>query len=128
MTSEAVPFCSVIVPTRARPRTLAGCLTALSRLEYPPDRFEIVVVDDGGGGGTSSLSSLVQEMRSRLSLRLLVQEHAGPSAARNTGARSAGGELLVFTDDDCQPHRHWLQRLAAAYPASPDCGFGGRAT
>src|SRR5690606_32820954 len=33
----------------------------------------------------------------------------GSYAARNMGLRHARGELLVFTDADCQPHADWLQ-------------------
>ncbi len=41
------PEFSIIVPTFNRPTQLAACLTALARLDYPRDRFEVVVVDDG---------------------------------------------------------------------------------
>jgi len=41
------PFFSVIVPTYNCPEKLADCLESLSHLEYPRDRFEIIVGDDG---------------------------------------------------------------------------------
>jgi glycosyltransferase involved in cell wall biosynthesis len=41
------PFFSVIVPTYDRPGKLAGCLQALSLLDYPSNCFEVTVVDDG---------------------------------------------------------------------------------
>jgi len=40
------PFFSIIVPTYNRPAQLGLCLTYLSRLEYEPDRFEVIVVDE----------------------------------------------------------------------------------
>ena len=100
MTQKALPFCSVIVPTRDRPDSLAECVAALSRLDYPSDRFEVIVVDDGSA---APLSGLVDEARGKVSITLVRQESAGPGVARNTGARTARGELLVFTDDDCRP-------------------------
>jgi hypothetical protein len=33
------------------------------------------------------------------------------SAARNAGAEAALGEVLAFTDDDCEPDREWIARL-----------------
>ena len=44
---------------------------------------------------------------------LVVVEHAGPAAARNAGAARAKGELLAFTDDDCQVTAGWLRAFAA---------------
>jgi GT2 family glycosyltransferase len=117
------PACSVIVPTHSRPRQLSACLEALSRLDYPRDRFEVIVVDDEG---EDPAAPVVEAFRGRLSLTLLVQKRAGPAAARNTGAEHARGDLLVFTDDDCKPAASWLPSLARRFAAEPDRALGGR--
>ena len=41
---------SIVVPTYNRPDILAGCLRSLDALDYPADRYEIIVVDDGTQG------------------------------------------------------------------------------
>jgi cellulose synthase/poly-beta-1,6-N-acetylglucosamine synthase-like glycosyltransferase len=117
-----VPTCSVIVPTHARPRQLAGCLEALSRLDYPRGRLEVLVVDDDGG---VALAPVVDAFRDRLDLTLLVQSRGGPAAARNAAAKRARGDLLAFTDDDCRPAPDWLRRLAERFAEEPDRAFGG---
>jgi GT2 family glycosyltransferase len=117
------PFCSIIVPTYRRPPRLAQCLEALARLDYPRERFEVIVVDDGGG---APLDHVVAPYRDRLDVTLLTRPHAGPAAARNAGAARARGELLVFTDDDCRPAPTWLRHLAERFAAAPDRAFGGR--
>jgi GT2 family glycosyltransferase len=122
MESERVDF-SVIVPTYARPRQLAACLESLARLDYPRDRFEILVVDDGSGTPPEALTA---SFRDRLDVTLLTQRHAGPAAARNAGAARARGRFLVFTDDDCLPAPDWLRRLEAAFEHTPDHMLGGR--
>jgi glycosyltransferase involved in cell wall biosynthesis len=33
---------------------------------------------------------------------------SGPAAARNLGWRSASGDIIAFTDDDCLPDSNWL--------------------
>jgi len=38
---------SLIIPTYQRPAQLSTCLRALAQLDYPRDRFEVIVVDDG---------------------------------------------------------------------------------
>ncbi len=48
MTDTRPPRFTIVIPTRDRPRRLASCLEAVSRLRFPRARFEAVVVDDGG--------------------------------------------------------------------------------
>jgi GT2 family glycosyltransferase len=117
------PFFSIIIPTYARPRQLAVCLQSLTRLDYPRDRFEVIVVDDGS---EIPPEDVVAPFRSQIEVMLLTQANAGPAAARNTGAARAQGEFLAFTDDDCAPAPDWLQTLAARFAVTPDHLIGGR--
>ena len=120
---QKLPFISIIVPTYDRPRQLATCLESLSCLDYPRDRFEVIVVDDGS---PMPPEDVVDSFHDRLDVTLLTHPHAGPAAARNTGAARAKGEFLVFTDDDCGPAPDWLQALAARFARVPDHAIGGR--
>ena len=68
-------------------------------------------MDDGSTDGTKD----VARSFAGLSLRVLeTSGGAGPGAARNIGAASARGELLVFIDADCEPEPDWLARIVAA--------------
>lgn len=116
------PYFSIIVPTYRRPQQLAACLESLARLEYPCNRFEVIVVDDGGGGSLDAVVALVGDS---FQVKLLRQPHVGPSGARNTGAAEARGEYLVFTADDCTPAANWFTALAARFAANPECAVGG---
>lgn len=120
--SAPLPYCSVIVPTYRRPRILSGCLAALGSLDYPSDRFEVIVVDDGGD---EPLDAVVAPLRERVTTTLVRQHRQGPGAARNTGAARARGTLLAFTDDDCRPTREWLVRLAREHARDPGVMLGG---
>jgi cellulose synthase/poly-beta-1,6-N-acetylglucosamine synthase-like glycosyltransferase len=117
------PFISIVIPTYNRQEQLAICLRACSRLDYPRDRFEVIVVDDGG---TMPVDEVVNRFHALLTLKLLRQDNAGPATARNRGATEATGEFLAFTDDDCAPASNWLEALAAQFVASPDCAVGGQ--
>ena len=117
------PTFSIVIPTYNRPAQLNVCLQACARLDYPDDRFEVIVVDDGG---SSSLDAMAARFHGVLKLKLLRQENAGPAAARNKGASEATGEYLAFTDDDCAPESNWLQELASQFSVSPDCVVGGQ--
>jgi len=102
------PLFSIVIPTRNRPASLLDCVQAICLLEYPANRFEVIVVDDGGEPPLESVASID---RRRINLVFLRQDPRGPAAARNAGAAHARGRYLVFTDDDCRPGSTWLQRL-----------------
>jgi glycosyltransferase involved in cell wall biosynthesis len=117
------PFFSIIVPTFNRPFTLTHCLQSLERLDYPRDRFEVIVVDDGS---ESAAETVVSHFGNRLNATLITQTHSGPATARNKGAAHAKGEFLAFTDDDCTPAVDWLKALAHRFNGTPDDMIGGR--
>jgi len=117
-----LPVFSIIIPTYNRPGQLADCLEALAQLDYPPDRFEVLVVDDGGA---VSPASVVDRFQQCLAIRLIRQANAGPGSARNTGAKNAKGQILAFTDDDCLPQSDWLRTLAMRFLSASDSVFVG---
>lgn len=117
-----VPFFSIIVPTWNRPKQLRACLLSLAKLEYPSDRFEVIVVDDGSDPPV--FSTVGGEMPA-CPVTWLYQSNAGPAAARNAGAAKAQGQYLAFTDDDCAPAPDWLRRLAGGFERSPGALVGG---
>ena len=58
-------------------------------------------------------------------VRLLRLAPVGLSAARNAGAAAASGEILAFTDDDCEPDREWLVRLRRVFADGRFAAAGG---
>lgn len=116
-------YFSIIIPTYRRPERLAVCLQSLAGLDYPRERFEVIVVDDGS---LAPPKAVVADFHECFDVMLLTQAHAGPATARNTGATQARGEFLAFTDDDCEPAADWLRTLAQRFIATPDCAIGGR--
>ena len=119
------PSFSIIVPTYRRPESLRRCLCSLTELDYDPELYEVVVVDDGSLPAVS-VERAVLESGGRVSKRLIRQEHGGPAAARNAGARRARFELLAFTDDDCRPDPCWLAELASSWGECESRVVGGR--
>lgn len=114
---------SVIIPTYNRPQQLADCVTSLVKLEYPRDRFEVIIMDDGGD---KPLDSVIAPFQDHLNIALLRQNNAGPAAARNRAAQQAQGKYLAFTDDDCRPAPNWLTALEACFTKAPQDIVGGR--
>jgi glycosyltransferase involved in cell wall biosynthesis len=107
-------FFSVVIPTYNRLPILEKCLTALEqqalRVDSDVTGYEVVVVDDGSTDGTidwlTSNAALVPHVR------LLVQEHQGPAAARNLGVEKAEGDTVIFIDSDLVVTATFLQSHA----------------
>jgi len=76
-------------------------------------------VNDGGDARVEELA------RAYESIRYLAVEHGGLSAARNTGAAAAGGEILVYTDDDCIAEADWLKWIVKLFSEDPKIGAVG---
>lgn len=112
-----IPTFSIVVPAHSRPVHLARCLEAIAALDYPGDRFEVVVVDDGS---EAPLQDAVEPFRRRVAIETVRQSNRGPAAARNAGAAVAGGSFLAFTDDDCLPASGWLKAFARQFDAGDD--------
>ncbi|MEL6552773.1 MAG: glycosyltransferase [Cyanobacteria bacterium J06621_11] len=119
----SLPSFSIVIPTFNRPKQLEGCLSALVALDYPKDRYEIIVVDDGS---QEPLTKTVAPFQQDVQVMLIRQANAGPAAARNEGVERASGDYIAFTDDDCMPEREWLQQFAIALQSNPDAMVGGR--
>lgn len=111
------PFISVIVCTYNGTGTLRDCLSSLQNLRYPS--YEILVIDDGSTLDIASIAAGFPEVR------LIRQEHAGLSVARNLGAQEARGEILAYTDDDCLADEDWLTHLAAGFDQAKWVACGG---
>lgn len=84
---------SVIIPNYNRERLIGETLQCLLNQTRPPD--EVIVVDDGSSDRSVEVVRTFGER-----VRLVVQENAGPAAARNHGLSLAHGELVQFFDSD----------------------------
>ena len=109
---------SVVVPTRDRPDRLARCLAALDRQTV--DDLEIVVVDDASRDAAAVAAAVARVSRARL----LRGEGRGPAAGRNAGLRAAGGAVVCFTDDDCEPVPGWVAALVGRIESGADAAAG----
>src|SRR5437763_16556472 len=104
----AVERATIIIPTFNGASRIERCLLAL-RHQQAECEIETLVVDDGS---TDSTADVVGRYPS---VRLIQQNNAGPAAARNRGAREARGDVLLFTDDDCEPAPGWLHAMLAHF-------------
>lgn len=122
--SRSSPSISLLLATYEMPKHLELVFAALERQSF--SSFEILLCDDGSGESTKDVISRFAPLFDKKGIVLvhLWQENHGFRKCRllNEGIRRSRGELLVFLDGDCVPHRdflrdHWETRLDGTYGA-----------
>lgn len=90
------PVLSLVLPVYNVAPWLPACLDSIAAQTRQPD--EIIAVDDGA---TDESPRILADYATLLpQMRIVRQENAGLSAARNTGLARATGEWLAFLDSD----------------------------
>ena len=106
------PSLSIVVPAFNNPRDLEDCLSALLAEATP--HTEIIVVDDGSTEQICSVATTKGVSVVRL------DQNAGPSSARNAGARRATGDIVLFIDSDVVVSSGAIDRLLQVFAANDD--------
>lgn len=96
---------SVIIPLYNKEQTILSSIESVLSQSFQD--IELIVVDDGSTDSSVSIVEGIEDCR----IKLIKQENAGPGAARNTGARQAKGEWLVFLDADDELCKGALQHM-----------------
>lgn len=89
---------SVVIPVRNGSSLLPVLFDALDGQTDPVDR--VIVVDDGSTDDTRTISE-------HRGMTVVDSPGSGPYAARNTGWRSVGTELVAFVDARSRPLPRW---------------------
>jgi mycofactocin system glycosyltransferase len=113
------PKVSIIIPVRDQPGDLIECLQSLTNLDYPRDRFEVIVVDD------SSQTEVSQIITTPDVTVIRQAESQGASVCRNIGARETQGDILAFLDADCMARENWLKEIIPFFQTATVGAIGG---
>jgi len=87
-----------IIPVYNTERYVLRCLHSIVNQQLWPDDYEILVVDDGSTDGSRAVVEAFA--RDNRQVKLLTQENAGVSAARNLAMDKARGRYVMFVDSD----------------------------
>jgi mycofactocin glycosyltransferase len=114
-----LPLVSIIIPVRNRPLEIRDCLESLQRLDYPRDRYEVIVVDDAS---TDNTREVVSEFPATL---IAVGKNRQAPFCRNLAAQRAKGSILAFIDSDCLADPLWLRELVTYFKDPTTGAVGG---
>ncbi|MCK6452761.1 MAG: glycosyltransferase family 2 protein [Alphaproteobacteria bacterium] len=118
--STREPLFSLVIPAHDAARTIAGTIASIRGQDKDQAGIgpaEIVVIDDGSSDGTADAA---RQAGADVCRR---QDRAGPAAARNAGARLAGGRYVWFLDADDRLLPGAIRSVADAVARAPDADF-----
>ncbi len=116
--SSQAPLFSIIIAVYNDWAVADGCLQSLARQTNAPS-FEVIIVDDGS---TEAAPESVRNSANSYPLTLIQQAHTGIPSARNRGALSSKGEVLLFVDADSRLQSKCLAALSETIARSPQDG------
>ena len=107
------PALSVIIPAFNAEGTISECLRSICSVSC--DGIEVIVVDDGSSDGTFETC-----LSFGSAARVVQQENAGVSSARNHGIRLAKGDYIMFVDADDALLPGWFDLVSRYFGSSED--------
>lgn len=115
------PSVSILVPAHNEEIVMAGTIESLLHLDYPRDKFEVIVIDDSSTDGTRRVIEHLMSQDRRLKLVAIPEGLGGrgKSYALNVGLEHAAHELIVVFDADNTPEPQSLRYLVAEMMADP---------
>lgn len=120
----STPAVSVLIPVYNAAKTMPAVLEAVHSSTFKD--FEIVVVHDCS---TDNTGEVLRDLESRFPYRLIeFPENRGVSKARNTAAREARGEIILFIDADCIIQPDTIGRCVAELRKGDSVAIGGAYT
>lgn len=119
------PAVSVLLPVYNESQVIERLIDAVCRLDYPRDRFEVLVLDDSTDETTALAAARVASQAARgLDIRMLRRQDRSGYKAGNlaNGIKVAKGEFLVIFDADFIPPADFLLKTIPCFD-DPDVGF-----
>ena len=105
--------CSIVITGYKDPEGLLRLLASCETLNYPRDKFEIIVV---AGGLTEKSRQIIDYIEYNFAIKIFYLTDYGVRAnARNSGLREAAGEKVLFLDSDLEVTPDLLMHHLLAY-------------
>jgi len=107
---------SAVIPLFNKQETSQRAVRSILAQTFPVK--EILVIDDGSSDESVARVKRLKDRR----IRVMHQENAGPSSARNTGIKAARSEWIAFIDADDEWQSGYLEEICNLYKLNKNCG------
>ncbi len=114
-----LPFCSVIIVNYNGKYLLKDCLNSVYILNYPKNRYEVILVDNGSAD--NSVSFVGKNFPHVKILKL--DKNYGFAEGNNKGIEKARGDYITFLSNDTKVDKNWLLMLVKSAEKSKKIGI-----
>src|SRR5262245_3043916 len=123
-TGVELPAVSLMIPAHNEGMVIRKTLESLLKLDYPPDRLEILVINDGSTDDTAQQVEMIAGSDPRVRIYTVPKEFAarGKSAALNRGLVQCRHEVIGVFDADNVPEPDSVLHLARQLAGNPRLG------
>jgi len=108
---ESWPKVSIHLPLFNEERVAKRLLEACVKLDYPPDKLEIIVVDDSNDGTTSIARSFEAKYPNLLKVFHREDRTGFKAGALDLAMRNSSGEYIALFDADYIPPTSFLKKM-----------------
>ncbi len=98
----------MIIPTYEEWHILQKCLDCLAHQSVGLNRFEVIIANN------NTSPEVPASLKLPPNARVIHATKPGSYAARNAAVLQSRGQVLFFTDSDCQPDRQWIENGLSA--------------
>ena len=112
---------SVVIPLYNKAPYVANAIESVLSQTFTD--FELIIVDDGSKDNSAEIAA--QAIEGHAKCRLIRQNNAGVSTARNNGVVASQGDYLCFLDADDWWAPNFLEEMAKLTTEFPDAGIYG---
>lgn len=104
-----IPKVSVIIPAYNAEDTLEKCLYSI--INQSSNNYEIIVVDNRSTDRTKDIIKEFHQKKKSKKIKYVFESKPGRGATRNTGIKTAEGEIIIMTDSDCIVPKDWIKNI-----------------
>ena len=93
-------FITIVVCAYNESLNIYNCLKSLASIDYPANKFEVIIIDDDSEDETSDIIKKFIADNKHINFQFYKIKHGGLSIARNTGVKISKNEIILFVDAD----------------------------
>jgi cellulose synthase/poly-beta-1,6-N-acetylglucosamine synthase-like glycosyltransferase len=109
------PCVTILIPAHNEEKVISYTVEAMLKLDYPPDKLDVLVINDGSSDRTAEIVSSYAERDPRLRLYNVPKGEGGKGKSRalNLGLKQTDAEFIAVYDADNTPDPSALKYLMA---------------
>jgi cellulose synthase/poly-beta-1,6-N-acetylglucosamine synthase-like glycosyltransferase len=123
--ATVLPTFSVIVPAKNEGKVIGRLLDSLSKINYPKDKYDVIIVEDGSKDDTYSICKHFSQINKNFQV-FQRNSSTGKPSALNYGVSHAHGDIIAVFDADNVPANDVLLKVAKYFNSSEVAAVQGR--